>query len=548
MGEDVSKMRLKADDSKNNKGTITMRCSFPVAAYPCNDPECNAWEPLPMYKDSEWPLRMEEAGVKCITHGFGACHCDDNECFECSSGKCDAYEKTLRTCINRANADPYSCFIHPNGAEALIDYPGWPWGFLVGAILCTLVCLLCTVGACGLMANKQLNCAQILATLIGVCCAVSVGVIISVVIGAITGDSRTGVQSGNFTDFAVANDAGEGGTTFLVPEEVPPPPGLPAWAIVLIVLGSIFGLACLMICCVLCCTAFAERGNRARTKAIYFHQAPAFIVGQQVRCKTKMDGESSLGRVKERRLRGLPLVDLEDWVNPQVPLLCTAVENEEEETVSGELKIQFGTIDDAVANLFAAVIQQAAPTLPASSIEAEAKKIDVVDFVTSFTISYKMAVPPKGMPSLVQNLMHLDLLDGKNGCEQLKRTWRAVAISSDLGEGITIDEIQVVKEPVVEQGLITNASNLSCTAPSKSTSKATLSSSYSKLRTFGAHAEDLELQSSYSRQDLRDLVQKGRSELSIAEVIGHQVLLHAESTKSFFRRDRNDLQDPKSTE
>lgn len=265
MGQSLTQSRLGVDDSKRNKNAVTMQCSFPVAVYPCLDEavevgewsgQCRSLATVPAFKEDEWPRRVEEAGVKCCA---GACiagdKCSDNE-WSCSTGACNAYDKSIRLCAHKMRREPYKCFvIDGEPEEGIREEPSsFPIGWLIGALFCTFFSMGCSLFTMTTV-YKEENCLQKTGVYVismifffGFCFVI--GVIVNAAIGK---EDAKGVSDHNYEDLAVTTGSESFGTNrTAVAAETPPPEGM-HWAIVLlIVFGSIYGVLFLGFCCFFC--------------------------------------------------------------------------------------------------------------------------------------------------------------------------------------------------------------------------------------------------------------------------------------------------------
>jgi len=271
MGESFLQSKVGVDDSQRHKGTVTMQCSFPVAVYPCydDDIDAGAWDGKcrtlavsPAFVDGEWPRRMEESGITCQSQNLpGSDQCSDRK-WSCSSGTCDAYEKSIRLCAGKMRQEAYPCFtIKGEPGEGIREESSnFPIGWLIGG----LVAVCCNLSCCFLLVrsfHEEDNCVQkTVASLCAVALCFGVMGAITFIVNAAVGDAdNQGLVEKDYKDLAVPQGSALFGNNHtVIATEVPPPEGM-HWAVVVAIgAGSIYG--CLAIVGV-CRYLFAQRGD-----------------------------------------------------------------------------------------------------------------------------------------------------------------------------------------------------------------------------------------------------------------------------------------------
>jgi len=273
MEESIEQSRLGVDDSQRNKGTVTMQCSFPVAVYPCLDEDVanEDWNgncrTLAQVPQEEWPRRQAEPGITCCERDCLADKCSA-KAWSCSTGSCDAYEKSTRLCVPLMRIDPYPCFtIEGEPDEGVRDgASSFPVGLLVGAIVISLFALGCCCFTGWQMSEEENLMAKGLAFLCGVAVVIAFSLSLYAIVNAALGSADDkGVVETNYAD--LASSRGSANVT-AVAIEAPPPAGLHWAMIVLIVLLSIYGLFCILGCCLWAFSKFIERASPANPVSV----------------------------------------------------------------------------------------------------------------------------------------------------------------------------------------------------------------------------------------------------------------------------------------
>lgn len=295
-----------ADDSDDDEGVVSMQCMIPVAAYVCFDDEglfvpsdlegssCPYRSELPSGGTSQedWPVRFEDTHVVCHSHGLGALPCDDNEGFDCADGsQCNAYEKTLRICMGKLRAAPYSCFTL-EGHDIEDEQMNFPLLLLFVAVVvtCCLGCICCVVLDAFAKAEDPFASAT---SVVGILLFTALGSfafwgLTTVIVQLMQDDEDDSVnRAATYADFA--HDSGGSSDPsdpdcirpihrrllrghlvrcepiLSMPHE-PDLEGTPEWFWPFII-GTIIFLNCLCCCCCLCLVASAH-GHAARAKAL----------------------------------------------------------------------------------------------------------------------------------------------------------------------------------------------------------------------------------------------------------------------------------------
>lgn len=263
MNETVSHSRIGVDDSKRNKNSVTMECSFPVAVYICLDeaiePEewngqCKNLAQTPSYNDHEWPRRNEEVGVNCCAGNcMGGDKCDDKK-WSCSNGACNAYEKSARLCASKLRSEPYKCFTVQGQPEEGVrdEASSFPAGWLAGALLCTILATLPCIVFTFVTLSKEEDCMKKTAAfmMMSVICFGIMAAVGFAINAAMDVEDSKGVVDHDYKDLAETTGSAVFGTNkTTVIAETPPPEGM-HWAIILlIVFGAIYAVLCLCAGC-----------------------------------------------------------------------------------------------------------------------------------------------------------------------------------------------------------------------------------------------------------------------------------------------------------
>lgn len=277
MGQGLIAATLGVDDKQRHKGMITMKCSFPVAVYPCYDEDielgewdgyCRTLSESVAFSEGSWPRRVEEdLDITCCERDcMGGDQCSASA-WSCATGSCSAYDKSTRICAAKLRKDPYKCFTHADDPEAGVreDSAAFPAGWLIAGML-SAVALCGCVGFAGFAMLDEENCiGKTIMYILG--CGIFMGAIWGVVaiIHAMQGPpDKKGIVESNYKDLAQATGINQTS----VAAEAPPPEGM-HWAIILlIVFGSICGVFVLMFICFFCIGFCKELGWSARAKAV----------------------------------------------------------------------------------------------------------------------------------------------------------------------------------------------------------------------------------------------------------------------------------------